>query len=87
MSGTTTTTDQRPPLWRRTPADAADWFDQAEVERSREYKRPLKRLGLVSLRVTALVFVVLITTKALPRLLDSLGVGQLRAGPPRGRRC
>ncbi len=79
MSGTTST-DERPPLWRRTPADAADWFDAAEVQRSRDYKRPLKRLGLASTAATVVLFVVLITTEAIPRLLDSLGVTSFALG-------
>ncbi len=83
MSSTTASApvkDQRPPLWRRTPADAADWFDEAEVARSREYKRPLKRLGLVSTAVTLVLFVVLISTAAVPHLLDSLGVSNWALG-------
>lgn len=73
-TGTPGGTDRRPPLWRRTPADAADWFDPAEVERSREYKRPLKRLGKVTTAVSIVMFAALITTEAAPRLLEALGV-------------
>lgn len=67
--------DRRPPLWRATKADAADWFDPAEVARSREYKRPLKRLALVSTALSVVLFAVVIGTHALPRLLAAVDVG------------
>lgn len=78
-SSTEDTTDgsiahRRPPLWRRTPADAADWFDPAEVERSRAYKKPLKRLGMVSSALGAALVLTLILTQAIPNLHDALGV-------------
>ena len=81
MSTTTAATpDKRPPLWRRTPADAADWFDPTEVARSRDYKRPLKRLSLASTALTLVIFVVLITTQTVPSLLDSLGITNFALG-------
>jgi len=66
--------DRRPPLWTATRADAADWFDREEVERSRKYKRPLKRLSLVNSVISAIFLVVLIATEAIPNLLDGLGL-------------
>jgi len=74
------TADKRPPLWRRTPADAADWFDAAEVARSRDYKRPLKKLSLASTAATIVLFIVLIATHAAPRVLDGLGVSNWALG-------
>jgi STE24 endopeptidase len=66
--------DRRPPLWRRTPADAADWFDPAEVERSRAYKKPLKKVGLITSVVGAVYLLVVIWTEAVPKLLRELGI-------------
>lgn len=67
-------TDRKPSLWRSTPADAADWFDPQEVARSRDYKRPLKRTGLITAAVDGVFLLVLIVTQAIPSLLDALGI-------------
>ena len=73
-SSTAVAEHRRPPLWRRTPADAADWFDPAEVERSRTYKKPLKRLSLLDSAIGAGFIVALIWTEAVAKLNDQLGV-------------
>lgn len=76
MSASTadSTADLRPPLWRRTPADPADWFDAAEVQRSRDYKKPIKRVSLVDSIIGLTFLVAIIWTEAVPKLIDQLGV-------------
>ena len=60
--------------WKRFPADAADWFDRAEVERGRAYHRPLDRMKAIRLAIGAAVTVAFVTGHAAPRLLDALDV-------------
>ncbi|HEV2767645.1 MAG TPA: M48 family metallopeptidase [Acidimicrobiales bacterium] len=61
-----------PSHWRRLPADAAEWFDAAEIARGRRYNRPLERLGRVRLAASVAVVSAFVAGRAGPRLLDAL---------------
>jgi STE24 endopeptidase len=63
-----------PPLARRTPYRAEDWFSADELAEARRYARPVNRLKMIRSTLSAAVVVVLIATKAVPKLLDNLGV-------------
>ena len=63
-----------PPLAKRTPYRAEDWFSAEELADARRYARPLNRLKLVRSLLGSAVVVVLVLTKAGPHLLDWLGV-------------
>jgi STE24 endopeptidase len=60
--------------WTRVPADAADWFDAAEIERGRAYNRPIERLSRVRLVLTAAVTLAFIVGDGGPRVLRALDV-------------
>ena len=62
-----------PPLTRRTPYRVDDWFSADELAEARRYAGPVKRLRLVRSVLSGAVILVLIGTKAVPNLLDSLG--------------
>lgn len=68
--------DRTPALWKPTPADAADWFDKAEVQRSRDYKRPVKKVRLVDSVVGVAFLVLMVVTHAVPELIEAVGVNQ-----------
>jgi STE24 endopeptidase len=59
--------------WHRIPNDPADWFSADELERSRAYQRPLKRLRLVRGGLTLLVIGAFIALEAGPRLIEWTG--------------
>ncbi|MBW3546958.1 MAG: M48 family metalloprotease [Actinobacteria bacterium] len=63
-----------PSHWRRLPADAAEWFDAAEIDRGRRYNRPLERLGRVRLAASVTVVAAFVAGRVGPRLLDALPV-------------
>lgn len=63
-----------PPLARRTPYRAEDWFSAEELAEARRYAGPLNRLRIVRSVLTAAVYFALIVTEAIPTLLDELGV-------------
>jgi STE24 endopeptidase len=63
-----------PPLRRRTPYRAEDWFSREELAEARRYAGPLNRLKLIRSVLSAVVIVALIVTKAVPHLLDQLGL-------------
>ncbi len=60
--------------WRRVPADAAEWFDAAEIARGRRYNRPLERLGRVRLAASVAVVSAFVAGRVGPRLLEALPV-------------
>jgi STE24 endopeptidase len=62
-----------PPLARRTPYRAEDWFSTEELAEARRYAHPVNRLKLVRSVLSAAVLVALVFTKAVPRLLHHLG--------------
>lgn len=61
------------PVWRRIPADPAEFFDAAEVAKAKDYQRPLSRARVVSLALNAAVFAVLILTEAPRWFADAVG--------------
>lgn len=61
-----------PSHWRRLPADAAEWFDAAEIARGRRYNRPLQRLGRVRLAASVAVVSAFVAGRVGPRLLEAL---------------
>jgi STE24 endopeptidase len=63
-----------PPLARRTPYRPEDWFSADELAEARRYARPVNRLKIARSTLSAAVIVVLIVTKAVPRLFDHLGL-------------
>jgi len=58
-------------LLRRTPADPADWFGPEELEESRRYQKPLRRLRLVESAFGAAVLLAFVAGDAAPDLLDA----------------
>ena len=59
----------------RPPAnDPADWFSADELQRARDYQRPLARLRVGRGALSALVLVVFVFGEVGPRLLDALDV-------------
>lgn len=61
-----------PSHWRRLPADAAEWFDAAEIARGRRYNRPLERLGRIRLAASVAVVSAFVAGRVGSRLLDAL---------------
>src|SRR5688572_14944193 len=74
MSDAARRSSVHPPLARRTPFRAEDWFSAEELAEARRYIGPLNRLRIVRTVLTTAVMVGLIGTKAVPNLLDDLGV-------------
>ena len=60
--------------WRRYPADPADWFDRAEVERGRAYNRPVNRLKIVRSVLGVALLVAFIAGDGGHRVIDWLDV-------------
>jgi hypothetical protein len=61
-------------LLRRTPADPADWFTPEQLEESRRYQKPVRRLRLVESALGTAVLLAFVAGDAAPRLLDGLGL-------------
>jgi STE24 endopeptidase len=61
-------------LLRRTAADPAQWFTPEQLEESRRYQKPLKRLRLVEAGLGGAVLLAFVAGDAAPRLLDGLGL-------------
>ena len=61
-----------PPLSRRTPYQAEDWFSPDELAEARRYARPVNRLRIIRSVLSTVVIALLIVTEAVPKLLDSL---------------
>lgn len=61
-----------PPLARRTPFRAEDWFSADELAEARRYTKPLNRLRIVRTVLSGAVVVALVATHAVPELLDAL---------------
>ncbi len=60
--------------YRPTPNDPADWFSADELQRARDYQRPLARLRLVRGALSAAVLFVFVFGEVGPKLLDALNV-------------
>lgn len=60
--------------WRRVPADPAEWFDRAEIERGRAYTRPIERMQRVRLVLSTALAVAFVVGDAGPWLIDALDV-------------
>ena len=60
--------------YRPTGNDPADWFSADELQRARDYQRPLARLRLVRGALSAVVLAVFVFGEVGPRLLDALDV-------------
>lgn len=63
-----------PSVWRPTPADPAELFDPADLERARAYQRPLRRLRAGRLVGGLAVTVAFVVAEVGPRLVDGLGL-------------
>lgn len=61
-------------IYRRVKADPADWFSADEVERAKSYQRPLTRLRIADALIGLGLLLVIISTRAAPRLVDALGI-------------
>lgn len=59
--------------WRAFQAKPEDWFDPEEIEKSKRYLKPLRRVGMVQKVLNIAVDVAVIGTHAMPNLLDKLG--------------
>ncbi|MGY6500431.1 MAG: M48 family metallopeptidase [Acidimicrobiales bacterium] len=62
------------PTWRPVPTDPADWFTPEELQRSRDYQHPLRRLRLARGVLGAVAIGAFIALQAGPRLIEGLGV-------------
>jgi STE24 endopeptidase len=62
------------PTYRRMANDPDDWFSADELQRARDYQRPLTKLRLARMAVTAVVLLVFVFADVGPRLLDALDV-------------
>ena len=60
----------RIPTYRRIKADPADWFGPDEVKKAKDYQRPLNVARTISLVLNLGLLLVLISTQALPNVLD-----------------
>lgn len=61
-------------IYRRVKADPADWFSADEVEKARVYQRPLTRLRIGNGLIGLGLLLVIISTRAAPRMADALGI-------------
>ena len=61
-------------IYRRIKADPADWFSAGEVEKAKSYQRPLTRLRIADGLIGAGLLLVIISTRAAPRMADALGL-------------
>lgn len=60
--------------YRPTANDPADWFSGDELQRARDYQRPLAKLRMLRGSLTAVVLVVFVFADVGPKLLDALDV-------------
>lgn len=79
MTTTTTTTSAADAatgisVWKRFPSDPSDWFSAEDIERSKAYARPSRRLNGVARLVAFVVEVLIVVTHLAPRIVDALGV-------------
>ena len=63
-----------PPLSRRTPFRPEDWFSPDELAEARRYAKPVNKLRLVRTILSTVVIAALLLSKAVPNLLDDLGI-------------
>ena len=56
--------------YRRISADPAEWFEPAEVQKAKDYQRPLNIARAVSLAINAAFLAAIIFTHASPKLAD-----------------
>lgn len=63
-----------PPLTRRTPYRAEDWFTAEELAEARRYAAPLNRLRIVRSVLSAGAMLAILATKAIPNVLDAVDV-------------
>lgn len=61
-------------IYRRLPADPAEWFSAEEVRKAKEYQRPLTVARMIDGGLSLALVGVVISTHAAPRLLDAVGV-------------
>jgi STE24 endopeptidase len=64
-----------PALRRHIPANPADYFTEAELERARAYRRPLQRAEMLDQAIGLAALVLIISTGAARGLLDATGIG------------
>lgn len=62
------------PTWRRIPNDPADWFTADELQRSRDYAQPLKRMRLIRGTISLVTIAAFVAFEAGPRLVEWVGV-------------
>src|SRR5688500_6338344 len=63
-----------PPLHRRTPFRAGDWFSADELDEARRYARPRNRVFAAGTLVSIAALVVFVGTKAGPNFLEWTGL-------------
>lgn len=61
-------------VWRRVAADPYAYFSKEEVDRSKQYQRPLARIGIVSAVLNLAVIVTFVGLHVGPRVVKWLGV-------------
>ncbi len=60
--------------YRRIKTDPARWFAAEEVAKAKEYQRPLTRVRVVKTLISLGAIVAIISTHAVPRVVDAMGV-------------
>ncbi|MEX2658759.1 MAG: M48 family metallopeptidase [Acidimicrobiales bacterium] len=58
--------------WKRVDADAAEWFDEEEIQQGRAYNRPIGRLNRVRQALGVIVLIALVVGEVAPRVLEAL---------------
>jgi STE24 endopeptidase len=61
--------------YRRIPADPADWFEPAEVQKAKDYQRPLNVARAIDLVISVASLAIVVFAHIAPRLADALGFG------------
>ena len=65
---------RHPSLWRRTPHKVEDWFDDAALESSRSYSRPLRRLRWVRVALSLVATVAVVVGDFGPKVAERFAV-------------
>lgn len=68
-------TTRLPSLWHRVPNRPADWFSAEDLDRARQYQKPITRARALRVGLSTAVLVVVVFADVAPRLVDALGVG------------
>lgn len=74
----TTSTSINP--WKTFPSNPDDWYTPEEMAKADAYGKPLRKVLLAGAAAAFAIDLVIVLTRAAPRLLDALGVGNWVVG-------